>query len=121
MKRDRGGPRTLAEVAATEPADQHVWELRLYVAGKTARSVVAFENLTRLCEEHLAGKYRIEVVDLLRHPQLAKGDQIVAIPTLVRKLPQPIRKVIGDLSNVERTLVGLQLRPAKTHAVPSGE
>jgi circadian clock protein KaiB len=108
-------------VAATELADPDVWELRLYVAGKTARSVAAFENLTRLCEEHLAGKYRIEVVDLLRHPQLAKGDQIVAIPTLVRKLPQPIRKVIGDLSNVERTLVGLQLRPAKTHAVPSGE
>jgi circadian clock protein KaiB len=75
--------------------------------------VAAFENLSRLCEEHLAGKYTIEVVDLLVNPQLAKGDQIVAIPTLVRKLPQPIRKVIGDLSNVERTLVGLQLRPAK--------
>ena len=89
-----------------------VWELRLYVAGKTARSVAAFENLERLCKEHLSGKYEIEVVDLLEHPQLAKGDQIVAIPTLVRKLPQPIRKVIGDLSNVERTLVGLQLRPA---------
>ena len=116
MKRDRRGPRTLDEVAATGLADPDVWDLRLYVAGKTARSVAAFENLTRLCEEHLAGKYRIEVVDLLRHPQLAKGDQIIAIPTLVRKLPQPIRKVIGDLSNVERTLVGLQLRPAKTHA-----
>ena len=93
--------------------DPDVWELRLYVAGKTARSAAAFENLTRLCEEYLPGKYKIEVVDLLVHPQLAKGDQIVAIPTLVRKLPQPIRKVIGDLSNVERTLVGLQLRPAK--------
>ena len=116
MKRDRRGPRTLAEVATTGLPDPDVWELRLYVAGKTARSVAAFENLTRLCEEHLAGKYRIEVVDLLRHPQLAKGDQIVAIPTLVRKLPQPIRKVIGDLSNVERTLVGLQLRPVKTHS-----
>ena len=90
-----------------------MWELRLYVAGKTAKSAAAFENLTRLCEEHLPGKYKIEVVDLLVHPQLAKGDQIVAIPTLVRKLPEPIRKVIGDLSNVERTLVGLQLRPAK--------
>jgi len=121
MKRDPRGPRTLAEVAAAGLADPDVWELRLYVAGKTARSVAAFENLSRLCEEHLAGKYRIEVVDLLRHPQLAKGDQIVAIPTLVRKLPQPIRKVIGDLSNVERTLVGLQLRPAKTPAGPASE
>jgi circadian clock protein KaiB len=90
-----------------------VWDLRLYVAGKTAKSVAALENLKRLCEEHLRGKYRIEVVDLLVHPQLAKGDQIVAIPTLIRKLPQPIRKVIGDLSNVERTLVGLQLRPTQ--------
>ena len=90
-----------------------VFELRLYVAGKTARSVAAFENLTRLCEQHLPGRYTIEVVDLLIHPQLAKGDQIVAIPTLVRKLPPPIRKVIGDLSNAERTLVGLQLRLSK--------
>jgi circadian clock protein KaiB len=95
--------------AATGP---EVWDLRLYVAGKTAKSVAAFDNLTRLCQEHLAGKYRIEVIDLLVHPQLARGDQIVAIPTLVRKLPSPIRKIIGDLSNVERTLVGLQLRPA---------
>jgi circadian clock protein KaiB len=92
--------------------DPDMWELRLYVAGKSAKSRAAFENLERLCQEHLAGKYTIEVVDLLIHPQLARGDQIVAIPTLVRKLPQPIRKVIGDLSNVERTLVGLQLRPA---------
>jgi circadian clock protein KaiB len=94
-------------------ADSEVWELRLYVAGKTAKSVAAFENLQKLCEEHLVGKYQIEVVDLLVNPQLARGDQILAIPTLVRKLPPPIRKVIGDLSNVERTLVGLQLRPAK--------
>jgi circadian clock protein KaiB len=121
MKRARSEPRKLTEVASTGAGNPDVWELRLYVAGKTARSVAAFENLSRLCEEHLAGKYQIEVVDLLRHPQLAKGDQIVAIPTLVRKLPQPIRKVIGDLSNVERTLVGLQLRPAKTHAGPPGE
>jgi circadian clock protein KaiB len=121
VKRDRNKPQPLAEAAASETADPDVWELRLYVAGKTAKSVAAFENLTRLCEEHLAGKYRIEVVDLLRHPQLAKGDQIVAIPTLVRKLPEPIRKVIGDLSNVERTLVGLQLRPAKKQAGPPGE
>jgi circadian clock protein KaiB len=114
MKRDQDEPQTLEEVAATGTADPEVWELRLYVAGKTAKSVAAFENLTRLCEEHLPGKYKIEVVDLLVHPQLARGDQIVAIPTLVRKLPQPIRKVIGDLSNIERTLVGLQLRPARS-------
>lgn len=107
-------PQSLDEVAASSEQDPDVWELRLYVAGKTAKSVAAFENLTRLCEEHLPRKYQIEVVDLLVHPQLAKGDQIVAIPTLVRKLPQPIRKVIGDLSNAERTLVGLQLRPARS-------
>jgi circadian clock protein KaiB len=106
-------PKPLSELQATTPPDPELWELRLYVAGKTAKSVAAFENLKRLCEEHLQGKYRIEVVDLLQHPQLARGDQIVAIPTLVRKLPEPIRKVIGDLSNVERTLVGLQLRPAR--------
>jgi len=113
MKRDQSEPQTLEHLAATAAADPDLWELRLYVAGKTAKSVAAFENLKRLCEEHLPGKYKIEVVDLLVHPHLAKGDQIVAIPTLVRKLPQPIRKVIGDLSNVERSLVGLQLRPAK--------
>ena len=112
MKRERSKPKTLDRLATAE-SDPDMWELRLYVAGKTARSVAAFDNLKRLCEEHLPGKYTIEVVDLLVYPQLAKGDQIVAIPTLVRKLPQPIRKVIGDLSNVDRTLVGLQLRPAK--------
>lgn len=95
------------------PEGAEVWALRLYVAGKSAKSVAAFENLERMCQEHMPGRYEIEVVDLLVNPQLAKGDEIVAIPTLVRKLPQPIRKVIGDLSNVERTLVGLQLRPAK--------
>lgn len=89
------------------------FELRLYVAGQTTKSVTAFANLKKVCEEHLAGKYRIEVIDLLEHPQLAKGDQIVAIPTLVRRLPEPIRKIIGDLSNTERVLVGLQLRPSK--------
>ena len=87
------------------------WELRLYVAGQTAKSLAAFANLKKVCEEHLAGKYRIEIVDLLVNPQLAQGDQILAIPTLVRKLPTPIRKIIGDLSNTERVLVGLQLRP----------
>ena len=112
MKR-RSKPKPLQEVAAGGRSQPDVWDLRLYVAGKTARSVAALENLSRLCEEHLRGKYRIEVVDLLVHPQLAKGDQIVAIPTLVRKIPQPIRKVIGDLSNEERTLVGLQLRPSQ--------
>lgn len=114
MTPEHSEPRTLDDLVDAGQTDPEVWELRLYVAGKTAKSVAAFENLTRLCEEHLHGKYQIEVVDLLVHPQLAKGDQIVAIPTLVRKLPQPIRKVIGDLSNAERTLVGLQLRPAKS-------
>jgi circadian clock protein KaiB len=87
------------------------WELRLYVAGQTPKSVMAFANLKKLCEEHLKGQYRIEVVDLLKDPQLAKGDQILAIPTLVRKLPEPIRKIIGDLSNTERVLVGLNIVP----------
>ena len=94
--------------------DDEIWDLRLYVAGHTAKSVAAFANLKKVCEEHLAGKYRIEVVDLLVDPKLARGDQIVAIPTLVRKLPSPIRKIIGDLSNTERVLVGLQLRPSKS-------
>ena len=93
------------------------WELRLYVAGQTAKSLAAFSNLKKVCEEHLAGKYSIEVVDLLVNPQLAQGDQIVAIPTLVRKLPEPIRKIIGDLSNTERVLVGLQLRPNMVNQV----
>lgn len=97
--------------AAGLGTDSAVWELRLYVAGQTAKSVTAFANLKRICDQHLAGKYTIEVVDLLESPQLAQGDQIVAIPTLVRKLPEPIRKIVGDLSNTERTLVGLQLRP----------
>lgn len=93
------------------PAAHDLYELRLYVAGQTAKSLAAFANLKKVCEEHLAGKYKIEVIDLLVNPQLARGDQIVAIPTLVRKLPEPIRKIIGDLSNTERVLVGLQLRP----------
>jgi circadian clock protein KaiB len=92
--------------------DREYWELRLYVAGQTQRSLTAFANLSRICQEHLAGKYRIEVIDLLKDPRLARGDQILAIPTLVRKLPQPVRKIIGDLSNTERVLVGLDLRPA---------
>jgi circadian clock protein KaiB len=88
------------------------WELRLYVAGKTPKSVTALTNLKKYCEEHLKGQYRIEVVDLLEQPQLAEGDQILAIPTLVRKVPEPIRKIIGDLSNEEKVLVGLNIRPA---------
>lgn len=87
------------------------WQLRLYVAGQTPKCLVAFANLKTICEEHMDGNYHIEIVDLLHHPQLAKGDQILAIPTLVRKLPEPVRKIIGDLSNTERVLVGLDLRP----------
>ncbi len=89
------------------------WELRLYVAGKTPRSVTALANLKKYCEEHLSGNYTIEVIDLLVHPQLAEGDQILAIPTLVKKVPEPIRKIIGDLSNEEKVLVGLDVRPTK--------
>jgi circadian clock protein KaiB len=87
------------------------WELRLYVAGQTTKSLLAFANLKRICEANLAGEYSIEVVDLSKNPQLAKGDQILALPTLVRKLPTPIKRIIGDLSNVERVLVGLDLLP----------
>ena len=86
------------------------WELRLYTAGQTPKSLAAIKNLKKVCEEHLAGRYEIEVIDLLKNPRLAKDDQIVAIPTLVRKLPDPVRKIIGDLSDTERALVGLQLR-----------
>jgi circadian clock protein KaiB len=87
------------------------WNLRLYTAGQSPKSLAALANLKRVCEEHLAGRYSIEVIDLLKNPRLAKDDQIVAIPTLVRKLPEPLRKLVGDLSDTERTLVGLQLRP----------
>jgi circadian clock protein KaiB len=97
--------------AGTVESPEPVWELRLYVAGQTPRSLQAYVNLKRICEEHLAGMYQIEVVDLLKNPQLSKGDQILAIPTLVRKLPEPVRKIIGDLSDTERVLVGLDLRP----------
>ncbi|RZK65119.1 MAG: circadian clock protein KaiB, partial [Pedobacter sp.] len=89
---------------------EETWELRLYVAGKTPKSVSAINNLNRYCEEHLQGKYKIEVIDLLLQPQLAEGDQIFAVPTLVRKVPVPIRKIIGDLSNEEKVLVGLNIR-----------
>ena len=86
------------------------WELRLYTAGQTPKTLAAIKNLRKVCEEHLAGRYEIEIVDLLKNPRLAKDDQIVAIPTLVRKLPDPVRKIIGDLSDTERALVGLQLK-----------
>ena len=86
------------------------WELRLYIAGQTPKSVLALKNITKYCQVHLAGQYSIEVIDLLKNPQLAEGDQIFAIPTLVRKFPEPLRKIIGDLSNEERVLVGLNIR-----------
>ncbi len=101
------------KASETAPATAAVpWELRLYIAGRSPKSMAAFANLKKICEEHLPGQYSIEVIDLLINPQLAAGDQIVAIPTLVRKLPQPLRKIVGDLSNTEKTMVGLQLRPA---------
>lgn len=99
---------------AQEPAEAEngeVYILRLYVAGQTPKSLAAFANLKRICEEHLAGRYTIEVIDLAEHPRLASGDQIVAVPTLVRRLPPPLRKIIGDLSDTEKVLVGLDLRP----------
>jgi circadian clock protein KaiB len=89
------------------------WELRLYTAGQTPKSLAALNNLKRICDEHLAGRYTLEIIDLLKNPRLAKEDEIVAIPTLVRKLPDPLRRIIGDLSDTERALVGLQLRPRK--------
>jgi circadian clock protein KaiB len=95
------------------PQSPEKWNLRLYTAGQSPKSLAALNNLKRVCEEHLAGRYSIEVVDLLKNPRLAKDDQIVAIPTLVRKLPEPLRRIVGDLSDTERALVGLQLKPRK--------
>jgi circadian clock protein KaiB len=111
---ERKGPRRAPKNNGRpiRPFTPPLWELRLYVAGMTATSIRAFENLKKLCEEHLHGAYRIQVVDLLERPTLARGDQIVAVPTLVRRLPTPVKKIIGDLSNAERVLVGLDLRPA---------
>ena len=114
MKRSATTVRKDASSAARPDSD--TWALRLYVAGQSPKSVAAFANLKKICEEHLAGKYTIEVIDLLQQPQLAAGDQIVAIPTLVRKLPAPLRKIVGDLRNTERALVGLNLRPAHSEA-----
>jgi circadian clock protein KaiB len=98
------------EVAPGESGG-NTWQLRLYVAGQSPKSLTAFSNLVKICNEHLEGRYQIEVIDLLENPQLAAGDEIVAVPTLVRSLPPPLRKIIGDLSNTSRVLVGLQLRP----------
>lgn len=103
-----GRTATLRAVAASLRAAER-WELRLYVAGQTPKSLAAFANLKKTCETHLRGKYRIEVIDLLANPELARADQIVAIPTLIRKLPPPVKRIIGDLSNKERTLVGMEL------------
>jgi circadian clock protein KaiB len=101
--------RTLKSKKAPTNLKSADWNLRLYVAGQTDKSVAAFANLNRICEEYLAGKYSIEIIDLIQNPQLAREDQIIAIPTLVRKLPTPIKKIIGDLSKTERVLVGLDL------------
>jgi circadian clock protein KaiB len=114
MKKKADRPRKFpAEGRAGSKRDGEVLQLRLYVAGQTTKSMTAFSNLKRICEEYRPGRYKIEVVDLLKDPALASGDQILALPTLVRKLPQPIRKIIGDLSNTERVLVGLDIRPGK--------
>src|SRR5580765_5369310 len=99
-------------VSGSHHQPDKVWQLRLYVAGQTPKSLTAFSNLKKICENHLKDRYLIKVIDLVQQPQLSKGDQILAVPTLVRKLPHPVRKIIGDLSDTERVLVGLDLRPA---------
>jgi circadian clock protein KaiB len=104
---------SLTAVTHQQGAAAVVFELRLYVAGQTVKSITAIANLKRICETHLANQYSIEVVDLTKTPQLAAGDQILAVPTLVRRLPEPIKKIIGDLSNENRVLVGLDVKPAK--------
>ena len=102
----------MTESATEQLAQAERFVLRLYIAGQSPKCMRAFTNLKRICEEHLADRYRIEIIDLLQNPQLARGDQILAVPTLVRQLPEPVKKIIGDLSNTERVLVGLDLRPA---------
>lgn len=106
------GTRSGGSSSPPRRSSRALWELRLYVAGMTPTSIRAFENLKKLCEEHLHGIYSIQVIDLLERPMLARGDQIIAVPTLVRRLPTPVKKIIGDLSNTERVLVGLDVRPA---------
>jgi circadian clock protein KaiB len=105
-------PKTAKRVKGKSKPDEDFWRLRLYIAGQTVNSLAALSNLKAICEEHLKGKYQLEVVDLLLNPQLAGGDQILAIPTLVRRLPPPLKKIIGDLSKTDRVLVGLDLKPA---------
>jgi circadian clock protein KaiB len=100
-------------MSTTQDSATEKWNLRLYTAGQSPKSLAALANLKRVCDEHLAGRYSIEVIDLLKNPRLAKDDEIVAIPTLVRKLPEPLRRIVGDLSDTERALVGLQLKPRK--------
>jgi len=116
MKKAKSGAQS--KTRARKPAG--AWDLRLYIAGNTPRAAKAFENLKAICEETMKGLYRIEVIDLLKNPRLASGDQIVAVPTLVRKLPVPVRKIIGDLSDRERVLVGLDVRPRPRPAASSG-
>ncbi len=111
MPRSGASKKKLATKSTLALGGPAKWRLRLYVAGNTSNSIAAFANLKEICEVHLGGRYQIEVVDLLENPTLAKGDQIVAIPTLVRRLPHPVKKIIGDLSNRERVLVGLDLKP----------
>ena len=108
-------PKTMTHLKSKSEAAKESWLLKLYVAGQTPRSILAFTNLKKICEEHLGGKYKIEVVDLLVNPHLAKGDQILALPTLMRKLPEPVKKIIGDLSNTERVLIGLDIKPLGSH------
>jgi circadian clock protein KaiB len=110
-KRARNSSKPGKTSKANANGDGDFYDLRLYVAGQTGRSLAALSNLQRICDEHLEGRYRIEVIDLIERPQLARGDQILALPTLVRRLPEPIRKLVGDLSDTERALVGLDLRP----------
>ena len=111
------GKRKAPPKKSSRSADaEEFYDLRLYVAGQTVRSLAAITNLRKICKEHLEGRYRIKVIDLLEHPQLARGDQILALPTLVRRLPEPIRKLVGDLSDTDRALVGLDLRPRTSSA-----
>jgi circadian clock protein KaiB len=113
VRSKRGATRSRASAKASpkKPVEDS-WNMRLYVAGQTPKSLAAFSNLKQLCDQYLTGRYQIEVVDLLKQPQLAQNDQIVALPTLVRKLPEPIKRVIGDLSNLERVMIGLDLQGA---------
>jgi circadian clock protein KaiB len=109
-----GKPKRASRAPRRDRANGDFFELRLYIAGQSSRSLAALANLKKICEEHLQGRYRIEVIDLVKRPQLARGHQIIALPTLVRKLPEPIRKLVGDLSDTERALVGLDLRPIRS-------